>query len=142
MSIIDLFESSEHRNNMAHFAAIYNLAISDGDLNESETRLILKFKNKLNITDDEYGIIIETPNKYPIIPQSNLDNRLERILDFFKVIFSDHQLDHQERNIVLKYAIQLGYSDTLAKELLSKSEKIFNYDFDIEEFKSILKVIE
>ncbi|MFD0963790.1 tellurite resistance TerB family protein [Pseudofulvibacter geojedonensis] len=142
MSIIDLFESSEHRNNMAHFAAIYNLAISDGEVNESEKRIILKFKDKLDITDDEYYQIAEEPNKYPIIPQSNLDNRLERILDFFKIIFSDHQLDSPERNLVLRYAIQLGYSETVAKDLISKSERIFNYDFDIEEFRGILKAIE
>ncbi len=33
MSLIDLYESTEHRKNLAHFAAIVNLANADGEIN-------------------------------------------------------------------------------------------------------------
>ncbi|WP_299009195.1 hypothetical protein [uncultured Tenacibaculum sp.] len=59
MSIVDLYESSKHRNNVAHFSAIVNLAIIDGGLNEDEEKLVNRFARKLDITEAEYQDIVE-----------------------------------------------------------------------------------
>ncbi len=46
MSIVDRFETSEHRNNIAHFAAIVNVAIVDGEINANEVTILKKFADK------------------------------------------------------------------------------------------------
>lgn len=50
MGIVDLYESSKHRNNVAHFSAIVNLAMVDGDLNEDEEKLV----NRLYLPNNCY----------------------------------------------------------------------------------------
>ncbi|MDY0779574.1 TerB family tellurite resistance protein [Tenacibaculum sp. IB213877] len=141
MSIVDLYESSKHRNNVAHFSAIVCLATIDGQINEEEQKVIDKFVKKLDITPTEYDEIIKNPKKYPVIPQNTSDNRLERLLDLFKTVYSDHTMDDTELKLIQKYAIQLGYPEERANELIQKSVKLFSGKIDFEEYKAILKII-
>ncbi|GFD73952.1 hypothetical protein KUL113_33720 [Tenacibaculum sp. KUL113] len=141
MSIVDLYESSKHRNNVAHFNAIFNLAIVDGDLNEDEEKLINRFARKLDITEDEYNEIIKNSQKHPVVPQAKTDDRLERLLDLFKIIYSDHQIDEAELKLILRYAIQLGFSQEKAEEIISKTIKIFSGKIDLDQYKLILNIL-
>lgn len=141
MSIVDLYESSKHRNNVAHFSAIVNLATVDGDLNEDEQKLVNRFARKLDITEEEYQEILKNSKKYPVVPHINTDDRLERLLDLFKIIYSDHMIDDAERKLVLKYAIQLGFSQEKAEEIILKTTKIFSGRIDLDQYKSILKIL-
>lgn len=141
MSIIDLYESSKHRNNVAHFSAIVSIASVDGQINEKEQILIDKFVKKLDITKVEYDEIIKNPKKYPIVPQNSADNRLERLLDLFKTIYSDHEIDDPESKLILNYAIRLGYPEEVAKNIISKSLRLFSVNINFDEYKDILKVL-
>ncbi|CAM1361459.1 conserved hypothetical protein [Tenacibaculum litoreum] len=141
MSIVDLYESSKHRNNVAHFSAIVNLAIIDGDLNEDEEKLVNRFARKLDITEAEYQDIVENSKKYPVVPQAKTDDRLERLLDLFKIIYSDHEIDEAELKLILRYAIQLGFSQERAEEIISKTTKVFSGKIDLDQYKSILNIL-
>lgn len=141
MSFLNLYESSKHRNNIAHFSAIVTIASVDGIINDKEQKLIDRFVKKLDITEEEYNEIIKNPNKFPIIPHNIADDRLERMLDFFKTIYSDHEIDESEMKLVFKYAIQLGYQENIAKSIVEKSIKLFNNSLDFDEYKSILKLL-
>ena len=141
MSIVDLYESSKHRNNVAHFSAIVNLAIIDGDLNEDEEKLVNRFARKLDITEAEYQDIVENSKKYPVVPQAKTDDRLERLLDLFKIIYSDHEIDEAELKLILRYAIQLGFSQESAEEIISKTTKIFSGKIDLDQYKLILNIL-
>lgn len=142
MSIVDLFETHAHRNNVAHFAAIVNIAIADGDLNEKEQQIISHYRKKLEITDYEYDTVLANPEKYPIVAQSNLEDRLERIYDLLRTINSDNEIDDMEQKLILKYAISLGTPSEKAEELIQKSIRIFNGDFTFDEYQSLLKILE
>lgn len=141
MSIIDLFESSIHRNNMAHFSALVNIALVDGELNKDEQQIIDRFVRKLGISNEEYKEVLKNPSKYPVIPQNSADDRLERLLDLFKIIFSDHNIDDQESDLILRYAIQLGFNEERAKSIITKSVKLFSAAIDFEDYKKILTII-
>ncbi len=141
MSIVDLFESSVHRNNMAHFSAIVNIALVDGELNADEQVIINRFVKKLDITEEEYKEVFKNPSKYTIIPQNGIDDRLERLLDLFKIIFSDHKIDKEESTLILRYAIQLGFNEEFAKTLIQKSVKLFKADIEFDDYKKILALI-
>ncbi|NVK08045.1 MAG: TerB family tellurite resistance protein [Tenacibaculum sp.] len=141
MSIVDLYESSKHRNNVAHFSAIVNLAIIDGDLNEDEEKLVNRFARKLDITEAEYKEIVENSKKYPVVPQAKTDDRLERLLDLFKIIYSDHEIDEAELKLILRYAIQLGFSQERAEEIIYKTTKVFSGKIDLDQYKSILSIL-
>ncbi len=139
MSFTDLFESGLHRKNLAHFAAMVNIAASDSKIDESEMTLLKRMAQKLNITDDEFKKVLKDPTRYPVHPSLSADERLERMLDLFKIIFADHTIDDEERVLIEKYAIGLGYPEEVAKDLIQKSIKIFKGGLDLEDYQYLLE---
>lgn len=138
MSFVDLYSHSEHRKNLAHFAAIATLAAVDGHINQAELVVLNRFSNKLGISEQEYAEVMKKENKYPIDPASSAQARLERLYDLFKIVFADHTIDEEEAALVLKYAIGLGYSETDAQKLIKRSTEIFTGRFSFEEYQSLL----
>ncbi|WP_298484917.1 TerB family tellurite resistance protein [uncultured Maribacter sp.] len=139
MSFKDLYGNSEHRSNLAHFAAMATLAASDGVISEQEKTLLDRFANKLDISEEEYKEVMKPTNKYPIEPPVNSEKRLERLYDLFRIIFSDHFIDNEEMVLLKKYAIGLGYSSEKANKLIERSIAIFSGRIDFEDYQSLLK---
>jgi uncharacterized tellurite resistance protein B-like protein len=135
MSIIDLLESSKHRNSVAHFAAIVNIAAIDGIINEKEKAVINTFASMLDITEDEYKNILKEPHKYPLIAVNSSKRRMHVLYDLFKIIYSDHDIDEPERKAIIRYAIGLGYPLNKVEEIIEKSINIFSGNIDFDDYK-------
>ncbi|MAO07181.1 MAG: hypothetical protein CL596_00550 [Alteromonas sp.] len=138
MSFTDLFTSGTHSRNLAHFASIANIAAVHGEIHENEEKLLKRFARKLDVSEHEYEAILKNPSKYPINSSNSADERLERMLDFFKMIFADHEIDEDEKRLVEKYAIGLGYTEELAADLIKKSIRIFSGGLDLEDYRYLL----
>lgn len=139
MTFRDLFESGEHSRNLGHFASIVSMAAVDGELNPQELHLLKRFANKLNISEAEYVSILKNPSQYPINPPNSADIRLERMLDLFKIIFADNEIDDDERRLIERYAIALGYTEALAAKLIKRSIEIFNGGgLDLDDYRYLL----
>lgn len=138
MSFTDLYESGSHSRNISHFASILKIATVDGELKDVEEAMLLRFARKLNVTDAEYKEISKNPSKYPIDPPLSADQRLERMLDLFKMIFADNEIDDEEKQLIERYAIALGYTEELASKLIKKSIDIFNGGLDLEDYRYLL----
>lgn len=138
MSFTDLFESGEHSRNLGHFASIANIAAVDGELNEPEEKLLKRFAHKLNILESEYTEVLKNPSKYPINPPNNANSRLERMHDLFEMIFTDHDIDDEERALIEKYAIGLGYTEALAQKMIKRSIQIYQGGLDMEDYRYLL----
>ncbi|MCK5443776.1 MAG: TerB family tellurite resistance protein [Maribacter sp.] len=139
MSILDLYNHSEHRKNLAHFASIATLAAVDGEVNSQEMKLLKSFAYKLDITEAEFKEVAKKSNKYPIDPPNSSEKRLERLFDLFKIIFADHEIDDEERGLLKKYAIGLGYSEEKADTIIEKSIAIFMGKIDFEDYLYLIK---
>ncbi|MBC2838519.1 TerB family tellurite resistance protein [Robiginitalea sp. SC105] len=139
MPILDLYNHSEKRRNLAHFAAIASLAAVDGAVNPSEKEILDRFANKLNITDAEYKEVMKKENKYPIEAPFEMEKRYERLFDFFRIIFSDHDIDEEERDLVRKYAIGIGFSSKKAEEVLNRSIEIFRGRIPFEDYLMLIE---
>lgn len=139
MSFTDLYGNSEHRRNLAHFAAMATLAASDGVIDEQEKELLDRFARKLDISTDEYKEVMKPTNKYPIEPPIDSEKRLERLYDLFTIIFVDHVIDDEEMALLRKYAIGLGYSTETADKIIKRSVKIFSGKIDFEDYSYLLK---
>ncbi len=138
MTFTDLFESGEHSRNLGHFASIVRMAAVDGDLKDEEIVLLKRFAKKLDITEEEYKIVLKHPTKYPISHQYSADARLERMLDLFKIIFADNEIDEEEHRLIERYAIGLGYTEELAAKLIKRSIQIFSGGLDLEDYRYLL----
>lgn len=134
MPILDLYNHSEKRRNLAHFAAIASLAAVDGAVNPAEKEILDRFAYKLNITDAEYKEVMKKENKYPIEAPFEMQKRYERLYDFFRIIFSDHGIDAEEEDLVRKYAIGIGFSSKMADKVLKRSTEIFSGQIPFEDY--------
>ncbi|MDT0555376.1 TerB family tellurite resistance protein [Patiriisocius hiemis] len=138
MSFTDLFESGEHKRNLGHFASIANMAAASGQLTPDEEKLLMRFARKLDINESEYKEVLKDPTKYPINPPNDADRRLERMHDLFKMIFADNTIDDQEKHLIEKYAIGLGYTEPLAAKLIKRSIEIYSGGLDLEDYRYLL----
>jgi uncharacterized tellurite resistance protein B-like protein len=139
MSFVDLYSNSEHRRNLAHFAAIASLAATDGEISAEERKLLDSFAYKLDITPAEYKEVMKKENKYPIDPPSSSEKRLERLYDLFRIIFADHIIDEGEMVLVKQYAIGLGFSVSSANMLIERSVAIFSGRLDFDDYLYLIK---
>lgn len=139
MSISDLFDSGEHLRNLGHFAAIVNLASVDGEINEREEELLNRFARKLDISKEEYKLIIRNPKAYPISSYNSAEKRLERLHDLFKIIFADHHIDKGEEELIKRYAIGLGFSGEASEKIIKRSIQIFTGQISFEDYHYLLE---
>lgn len=138
MSFSDLFGSGEHLRNLGHFAAIVNLAAIDGEINEREEAQLMRFARKLDISEEEYLQVIRKPASFPIQPPNDNERRLERLHDLFTIIFSDHEIDDEETQLLHKYAIGLGFSHEISKQIINRSIQIFSGQLSFEDYRYLL----
>jgi len=138
MSILDLFESSIHRSNIAHFAAIVHIAAIDGIVNNHEEQVINSFASALDITEDEYKDIMRNHIKYPLEPVYSAEKRLQMLYDLFTIIFSDYEVDEAEIKAIKMYAIGLGFPIKKAEEIIEKSISIFSGKIDFQNYKYLI----
>lgn len=139
MSIIDLYQSTEHRNNLAHFSAIISLALTDGVINPEEETKIAGFARKLDISESEKEEIIKNPAKYPLITPVSSEKRAERLYDFFRIVYADHYIDDEELALLKRYAIGLGYKSEQVEVIIKKSMKIFGGEIEFEDYQYLMK---
>lgn len=138
MSISEIYESSEQKSNNTHFAAIANIALADGQMNDEESNLLLQFANKLNISEHQYKEIMKNLDKYPIPSANTIDERLEYLYELFRMVYVDHKMDVKELKLIHRYAIGLGCNSEKATDIIMKSSKIFGGDISFENYKYLL----
>jgi len=134
MPILDLYNHSEHRKNLAHFASLASLAAVDGEVNPEEKMVLDRFAYKMGISESEYKEVMKKENKYPIDPSNSLEERLERLHDLFKIIFADHDIDDEEMVRLKKYAIGLGFQDKKVDRIIEKSVALFSGRIDFDDY--------
>lgn len=139
MPILDLYEHSEQRRNLAHFATLVSLAAVDGEVSPEEKAILDKFAFKLNISEAEYIEVMKKENQYPIETPHSGEKRLRRLFDFFKMAFADRSIDDDQERLIERYAIGLGYSPDDAKAMIKKSFEIFCGKIDFEDYQYLLE---
>lgn len=133
MSILEAYESGQHQSNIAHFAAIVKLAAVDNPMNKEEAKILEKLAFKLDISDEEAKEVLKNPDVYPMIPPYTLEERLERLRDLFGIIYADYEIDTEERSLIFKYAIGLGFSSERANDEIEKCIRVYGGDADFED---------
>ena len=105
MPIIDLYEHSDQKHNLAHFATLASLAAVDGEINEDEKATLDKFAFKLNITEAEYKEVMK--RKINTLFALSAEKRLRRLYQFFQMALADKILK-RPTYMIERYAIGLG----------------------------------
>lgn len=134
MSFSDLFDSEFKTRNKGHFSAIVRVAIADGDLSLEEKAFIDKLAKQLEISQDEYEEILDNPMKYPINPPSLYSQRLERLYDLSRMVYTDHILGPKQKEILTKFALALGFTPGNVNFIVDKAFSLLLLHVDLDTF--------
>ncbi|MFT5860491.1 MAG: putative tellurite resistance protein B-like protein [Flavobacteriaceae bacterium] len=111
-TIAQLFESGKQSANKGHFNNLVMLARVDGNVAESETKLLMRIAKRLSLTSEQVTEIMNNADSYPMIPPVSKEERYERLIQFIQMICVDGAVDPSEDKMVHKYGIALGMTET------------------------------
>ena len=116
---MSLFESSATRAKKGHFGNLVTMALSDGRLDESELKLIVRIGLRIGLTENQVRQIISDPSKTKFeIPKSE-KLRLSLLIDYVSVMIADGKIDPREASLCSVLARKLGFDpDTVIPVIL------------------------
>lgn len=139
MSISDLYSSGKHKQEIGHFASIVKIAKTDGIISEGEQLLLDRAAKKLNINEEEYSVILKSPEKFPVNPPVSYDERIERLYLLTKMIFADEDVAKEEVSILRKIAVALHFSADNAEKVCDEAIHLVLNDNDLDDFTAAIK---
>lgn len=110
-TIAQIFESGEQSADKGHFKNLVMLARVDGQVEEHEKKLLSRIATRLGLTAEQVKEITDNPDSYPMIPPFSLEERLERFIQFVKMLYVDGEVDPTEEQLVSKYGTALGMTE-------------------------------
>jgi uncharacterized tellurite resistance protein B-like protein len=141
MSLLDLFTSGAHKKAKTYFAALVKLAFSDGALDALELKYLKKMALKLDIEDAEFTKILGNPDRYPIDSPLDYNERIEQLYYFTGIIFVSHDINSQEKNLIEKLAVGLGFPPINAKKVTEESIRLFHLKTNIDDYVQAIKAV-
>ena len=120
MSFTDLFESGEKKEHKGAFRNLVMMAKSDGEFSPEEEAFLAKMAKKLDLNEQDVEEVRSNPEKYPIHPPHDKEDRHSRMINMVAMAVSDHEIDQEEINILNRLAIGLGYKEQQASELTNR----------------------
>ncbi|MFY8187018.1 MAG: TerB family tellurite resistance protein [Flavobacterium sp.] len=134
MSITELYDNGFKSRNKGHFAAIVRVALSDGKIGAEEQQFLDRLAKNLEISQAEYEEIIENPTKFPINPPYLYLQRLERLYDLSRMVFADGIIGPNQRNLVIRFAIALGFTPSNVNYIVDKALSLLAFNVDLDTF--------
>jgi hypothetical protein len=77
---------------------------------------------------------MENPFKYPINPPYLYIHRLERLYDLARMVYADHVLGQQQKDILIRFALALGFSPGNVTYIVDKSLSLLVLNVDLDTF--------
>lgn len=111
MSIAEIFESGEKKQDKGHFRNLVLLARADGNISDDEQSLLNKIGNRLSLTPAQIEDICDNPERYPITPPSGKEERIERFVQLCEMVTADGEVAPNEQKVIRRIAVALGFND-------------------------------
>ncbi len=139
MSISDLYSSGAHKKNIGHFASIVKLAMADEIITEGEQQLLERLAKRLEISEEEYKMIVKNPEKHPINPPVSYDARIERLYNLAQMIFADDEVSKEEVSVLQRVAVGLGFPQDNVEKVSDEALHLVMNNNDLKEFTRAIK---
>jgi len=119
MSLFNVFNRNEEAKNRSHIKNLLEVAISDGELDDSELELIISIAGKFDITRNEVISIKENHQDIEFIPPSSYSAKVKLMEDLVKVLLADKKIEEKEIQICKELALKLNLSSMVVDDLIS-----------------------
>jgi hypothetical protein len=134
MSFSDLFDSGFKKRNEDHFAAIVRVAMDDGIITDEEKAFLDRLARNLEISEDDYALILKDYKAHPINPPIEYDKRLERLYDLVRMVHVDQIKGDPEHRLLNKIGVGLGFHAVNVKYIVDKALTIVSNGADLDTF--------
>jgi hypothetical protein len=141
MAISDLYSSGKHKQEIGHFASAVKIAKTDGIISEGEQKLLDRASKKLNINEIEYAAILKSPEKYPVNPPVNYNERIERLYRLTRMIFADEHVDKDQVILMQKIAIALQFTTDNVEKVCDEAIHLVMNNNDLDNFTDAIKKV-
>lgn len=141
MSISDLFDSGFKKRNESHFAAIVRVAMADGVITDDEKKFLDRLAKNLNISNEDYKLILKDYQSHPINPPVSYDKRLERLYDLVRMIHVDTITGEPEIMLLKKIGVGLGFHAVNVKYIVDKALTLVSHGVDLDTFVEQMKTM-
>ncbi|TMM30407.1 TerB family tellurite resistance protein [Polaribacter aestuariivivens] len=142
MSFSNIYLTGKHKQEIGHFANIVKIAKVDGKITDDEKDLLIKVGKRLNITLDEFSIILNNPEKFPINPPVSYEERIERLYRLTKMILIDGEAHLKETKLFKKIAVGLHFSNERTEKVCAKAIELVLKKADLDEFTETIKKVD
>jgi uncharacterized tellurite resistance protein B-like protein len=142
MAISDLYASGQHKQELGHFGNIVKIAKVDGKITEGEKILLIRAGKNLNITLEEFDIILNNPEKYPINPPVIYEERIERLYRLAKMILADGEAKSAEVALMKKIAVGLRFSLENADKVCDEAIQLVLNNNQLNDFIAAIKSVD
>ena len=110
MSIADIFQTGERKQDIGHFKNLVLIAEVDGHIDDTELLLLRKIGQHIGLTYTQIGAIIDDPKQFQVIPPFGRDERFEMMIDLIRMMHVDGIDDERELKLLERFAVQIGYN--------------------------------
>ena len=111
MSIEELFETGERKQDRSHFRNMVLIAKAYGVITEDERNLLHKMGLSLSLSEEQVAEIIKNPNKLSIVPPVSREERFEQMIELVRMVQVDGKIDDKEMDVLSRVAVGIGYED-------------------------------
>lgn len=111
MSIEELFETGERKQDRSHFRNMVLIAKADGVISPEERDLLHKMGQNLSLSEEQVTEIIKHPSKLSIVPPVSREERFEQMIELVRMVQIDGKIDEKEMSVLERVAVGIGYSD-------------------------------
>ena len=139
MSFSDLFDSGFKKRNEDHFAAIVRVAMDDGVISDDEKAFLDRLARNLDISVEDYAIILKDYKSHPINPPVEYDRRLERLYDLVRMVHVDQIKGDGEYKLLNKIGVGLGFHAVNVKYIVDKALTLVSNGVDLDTFVKEIK---
>lgn len=109
MSIADIYQTGERKQDIGHFRNLVLIAQVDGYVDDTELLLLRKIGMHIGLTYTQIGNILDEPKNFNVNPPSSKDERFENMIDLVRMMHVDGIDDEKELKLLERFAIQIGY---------------------------------
>ncbi|MDA7803199.1 TerB family tellurite resistance protein [Crocinitomix sp.] len=111
MSIEQLFETGERKQDRSHFRNMVLIAKADGVVTKEEEDLLHKIGQNISLSEEQVKEIIKNPTAFEIVPPSSREERYEQIIELLQMVHIDGNIDDKEMIVLERVAVGIGFRD-------------------------------
>ncbi|WP_299014982.1 TerB family tellurite resistance protein [uncultured Polaribacter sp.] len=141
MGLSEIYTNGKQKQNRGHFANIVKIAKADHKITIEEEHLLLQIAKRLNISQSSFIKILENPEKYPINPPGNSEERITRLHGLTQMVLVDGEVAEEEVKLMRKIAIGLGFSSKNLDGVCEKAIALVKTNIDLEGFITEIKKV-